>query len=172
MSKSRLALTLLTLAVFAAGLGIFNVHTSDAQVRPDPEARNRRLLPILGLQGVVFTDYDETRGRLVIGVENRNYLYYAVQAQLKSLGVASDEVDVVETKPIYNLATLRDQQRPLAGGLQIRFDNFYCTLGFNAVRNGRERICHQLALQHQPGRRRQHAVLPAAGPGQQPVYRH
>jgi hypothetical protein len=31
-------------------------------------------------------------------------------------------------------ATLRDQVRPIVGGLQINSPGFLCTLGFNAVR--------------------------------------
>jgi hypothetical protein len=34
------------------------------------------------------------------------------------------------------VATLRDKVRPVVAGVQIRFSNFLCTLGFNAIRAG------------------------------------
>jgi streptogrisin C len=34
------------------------------------------------------------------------------------------------------VATLRDKVRPVVGGLQIRFSNYFCSLGFNATRAG------------------------------------
>jgi hypothetical protein len=45
-------------------------------------------------------------------------------------------VDVVETEPIVQVATLRDKVRPVVGGLQIRFSQYLCSLGFNALRAG------------------------------------
>jgi hypothetical protein len=44
-------------------------------------------------------------------------------------------VDVVETEAIVPVATLRDNVRPVEGGLQIRFTNYLCSLGFVAVRD-------------------------------------
>jgi hypothetical protein len=46
--------------------------------------------------------------------------------------VDSQSVDVVETEPILALATLRDRATTMAGGLQIRFSQYLCSLGFPA----------------------------------------
>ena len=56
-----------------------------------------------------------------------------VRAQLARLGVPSESVDLVETEPIHRVSTLRDKVRPVVAGLQIRFSQYVCSLGFNAV---------------------------------------
>jgi hypothetical protein len=119
--------------ILAAG-GPFGRPVVDAQ-GPPLEAQHRRLLPLFELAGVVFTDADETRGRLVIGVLDRG-AEGLIRARLATLGVASQLVDVVETEAIVPVATLRDKVRPVEGGLQIRFTNYLCSLGFIAQRDG------------------------------------
>jgi hypothetical protein len=128
----RLA-AILALAVVTGGP--FGARVVDAQGRRDLEGQHQRLLSVFELAGVVYTDADETSGRLVIGVLDRG-IDGLIRARLRALGVASDAVDVVETEPILQVATLRDQVRPVVAGLQIRFSNYVCSLGFNAVRNG------------------------------------
>jgi hypothetical protein len=128
----------LSLAVVALAFGAgspFSAPALEAQGPPDLKAQQRRLLPLFQLAGVVFTDADETRGRLVVGVLDRS-LDGLVRASLAALGVQSQSVDIVETDAIVQVATLRDKVRPVIGGLQIRFSQFLCSLGFNAVRNG------------------------------------
>jgi hypothetical protein len=119
---------------FATG-GPFGAPALEAQGPPDLEAQHQRLLPLFQLAGVVFTDADETRGRLVVGVLDRD-VEGLVRASLAVLGVASGSVDVVETEAIVPLATLRDKVRPVVGGVQIRFSQYLCSLGFNATRSG------------------------------------
>src|SRR5207249_3727911 len=58
------------------------------------------------------------------------------RARLAVLGVAAQSVDVVEAPAIFQVATLRDYVRPVVGGLQIRFSQYLCSLGFNATRAG------------------------------------
>jgi hypothetical protein len=99
------------------------------------EVLHERLLPVFETAGVVFTDADESTGRLRIGVVDRD-VEPIVRERLPALGVLSQLVDVVETEPIFNLATLRDYRRPVPAGVQIRFSNYVCTLGFPATRNG------------------------------------
>lgn len=106
-----------------------------AQSQQALEAVHQRLLPLFELAGVVFTDADETSGRLVVGVLDRD-VEGLVRNRLPALGVLSQFVDVVETEPIVQVTTLRDKVRPVVGGLQIRFSNWLCSLGFNAVRGG------------------------------------
>lgn len=109
----------------------FSPPALQAQSPQALEAQHQRLLPLFELDGVVFTDADETRGRFVVGVLNPG-LDNAVRRRLQALGVSPLFVDIVVSEPIFELASLRDQVRPLAGGLQIRFDGFLCTYGFNA----------------------------------------
>lgn len=63
-----------------------------------------------------------------------------VRAKAKALGIPDDSMEVVESPAMINMATLRDNVRPLQGGLQITFQSkafvYACTLGFNAVRGG------------------------------------
>jgi hypothetical protein len=133
--KRSVVLSLAVVALaFGAG-GPFGAPALEAQGPPDLQAQHRRLLPLFQLAGVVFTDADETRGRLVVGVLDRS-LDGLVRASLPALGVPLQSVDVVETDAIVQVATLRDNVRPVIGGLQIRFSQFLCSLGFNAVRNG------------------------------------
>lgn len=131
LSKRFVILSSALVALTLAG----SVPGSQAQVRQALEARHQRLLPLFELAGIVFTDADETSGRLVVGVLDRG-VEGLVRAQLARLGVSSQSVDVVETEPILPVATLRDKIRPVVAGLQIRFSGFLCSLGFNAERDG------------------------------------
>jgi hypothetical protein len=106
-----------------------------AAQRPDLETQHQRLRPLFELAGVVFTDADERNGRLVVGVQNRG-IRGLIQGRLRALGVAPESVDIVESEPIVQVATLRDTARPLIAGVQIRYSNYVCSLGFNAIRNG------------------------------------
>ncbi len=99
------------------------------------EALNQHLLPLFEVAGVVFTDADETTGRLVVGVLDRG-VEGLVRDRLPGLGVSSQSVDIVETEPIFRVATLRDKVRPVVAGLQIRCSQFLCSLGFTATRAG------------------------------------
>jgi hypothetical protein len=89
----------------------------------------------LSIPGVVFTDADEARNRVRIGVENA-----AAAAQVRSvlarLGIPGAAVTVEVTEPIKQLATLRGSVRPVVAGVQINFPGFLCSVGFNASRNG------------------------------------
>jgi hypothetical protein len=103
--------------------------------RSNLEEQHQRLLPLFELAGVVFTDADETRGRFVVGVQDRRG-EGQVRGRLRALGIDTQSVDVVETDEIFALATLRDRSEDIVGGLQIRFSQFLCSLGFPAFRNG------------------------------------
>ena len=119
-------------------VGILASRGPAASAQQDPpglEVAHQRLLSLFELQGVVFTDADETTNRLVVGVTNRG-LARSVEARLNAIGISPADVDIVESPEVVQLDTLRDKVRPAAGGLQIRFSGYLCTLGFNAVRNG------------------------------------
>jgi hypothetical protein len=111
------------------------VKAQAPKVPPGLEAQKDRLLSLFQLAGVVFTDVDETSGRLVVGVLDRD-VEGVIRASLPGLGVSSQSVDVVEAPAILQIATLRDKVRPVVGGLQIRFSQYLCSLGFNALRDG------------------------------------
>ncbi|TDI87126.1 MAG: DUF11 domain-containing protein [Chloroflexi bacterium] len=102
------------------------------------EEQKVRARPVFEIEGVVFTDADETRNLLVVGVVNKG-LAKAVEQRLKQLGIPLSSVEIVETKPIVFVTTLQDNGPP-EGGLQIAFVDgglaYLCTLGFNAVRAG------------------------------------
>jgi hypothetical protein len=126
--SKRLVVFTSTLVALALATG----SGSQAQSRQALDALNQRLLPLFELAGVVFTDADEGSGRLVVGVLDRG-AEGLVRAQLARLGVPSASVDLVETESIYPVLTLRDKVRPVVAGVQIRFSQFVCSLGFNAV---------------------------------------
>jgi len=110
-------------------------RSGQAPGRQDLEAQNQRLLPLFELAGVVFTDADERTGRLVVGVVDRD-IEPTVRAWAVAQGVPFQSVDVIETAPIVQVATLRDRVTPREGGLQIHFSNFLCSLSFIAIRDG------------------------------------
>jgi hypothetical protein len=133
IKKSVRPLLGLAALAFAAGEP-FGAPALQAQGPPSLEAQNQRLLPLFELSGVIFTDADETRGRLVVGVLDRG-IEGLIRARLAVLGIAAQSVDVVETEAIFQVDTLRDKVRPVVGGLQVRFSQYFCSLGFNAVRD-------------------------------------
>jgi hypothetical protein len=132
LCRSVVASLALAALAFVAGAP-FSAPALEAQGAPGLEAQHQRLLPLFELAGVVFTDADETRGRLVVGVLDRG-VEGLIRARLAALNIAAQSVEVVETQPIFQVATLRDKVRPVVGGLQIRFSQFLCSLGFNAIR--------------------------------------
>jgi hypothetical protein len=89
----------------------------------------------LGVSGVVFTDADEARNRVRIGVEHAAAAAQ-VRVVLARLGVPASAVNVDVTQPIRQLATLQGAVRPVVAGVQINFPGFLCSLGFNASRSG------------------------------------
>jgi hypothetical protein len=85
---------------------------------------------VWSLGQVVFTDADEQANRVHIGVEN-DAAAGAVRRALAMAGLPSEAVLVSLSEPEYPMQGLRDRVRPVAGGLQINFPGFLCTLGFN-----------------------------------------
>lgn len=93
---------------------------------------------VLNREGVVFLDIDETRNRLRIGVDRAApaATIRGLARTLREAGVPRQAVIFERTDPIYFLETLRDKVRPVPGAMQLRFSQFLCTLGFNALREG------------------------------------
>lgn len=97
------------------------------------EAWFRRLSPeALEVPGAVFADADEAANRVVVGVHGPEAAA-AVRRIAARLGVPEGALVVTQAEPIHFVATLRDQIRPVLGGVQIRFSNFLCSLSFNAT---------------------------------------
>lgn len=91
---------------------------------------------LLSLPGVVSTDLDEARNRVVIGVID-DAAAREVEAELDRLRVARSTVIIEKDEPVQPLVDLRDRIRPARGGIQIEpNEGSFCTLGFNAIRNG------------------------------------
>jgi len=107
------------------------------------------------IHGTVFTDIDDGKNRLEIGVESLA-LSPGIEGELSALDIPRGAVNIVEVPPattegppdetpgpladIGPDGTLRDKFRPVVGGLQIEIavkgltPNSTCTLGFNAIR--------------------------------------
>ena len=99
-----------------------------------------QMRPVLGNEGVVFTDIDESRNRLRIGVE-ASATVAEIEQVVAQLGVPAEAVSIEVTDPIVPLKgnTLRDRVQPFGGGIQLVFPNpmpgfvSLCTLGFNIL---------------------------------------
>ncbi len=90
--------------------------------------------------GVVFTDLDESSNRVRIGYTS-TASRAQIETELTKQGVPLEAVIFEETEPVKLTASLRSKIRPLRGGLQVESDtgvfaSLFCTLGFNALRNG------------------------------------
>lgn len=98
-----------------------------------------RLGKLFSVRGVVFTDIDEGRNRLGVGITS-GASQRAVEQALARAGVPREAVIISRISPIKKLKTLQDRFRPVPGGVQLFFPApsegpgaaFICTLGFNA----------------------------------------
>jgi hypothetical protein len=94
-----------------------------------------RLDSLFQVEGVVFTDIDEMKNRLVVGVLDDS-VRRAAQATLADTGVPPEAVLFEVTPPMRPSAdSLTGYVRPVTGGLQIASRKL-CSLGFNALRGG------------------------------------
>jgi hypothetical protein len=132
------AVPMRTASALRSGLQPFGVDMEAQPVRmlagqytfAELDGMHQRASAVLGIGGVVYTDVDDMLNRLAIGVEN-SAAAADVRNALDVLGVPAAAVVIRETEPIVPMQTLRDRVRPVAGGLQINFPGFLCTLGFN-----------------------------------------
>ncbi|MGH7459229.1 MAG: hypothetical protein ACREKN_09165 [Longimicrobiaceae bacterium] len=83
----------------ARSLGGAPLHVLDGEYgwRQLAEWHHRRLLPVLAMDGVFFTDADESINRIVIGVESEA-VRPAVLVAVERLGVPADAVVIEETE--------------------------------------------------------------------------
>lgn len=113
------------------------VHRGDYEFQSLLEWR-QELRPILALPGVTFLDVDETRNRVVIGLDSSSQSQSLdrdrLERELLATGVPRPAVLLREMAPFRPWAGLLDKLRPVPGGVQMVFSGFACTLGFNAYR--------------------------------------
>jgi hypothetical protein len=108
-----------------------------------------QMRPVLGMDGVVFTDIDEAQNRLKIGVE-ADASVEQIQLALNQLEVPGEAVSIVVTEPIvaFKGKTLVERVQPFGGGIQLLFPNpmpgfvSVCTLGFNILLDAPGRSQH------------------------------
>ncbi len=144
MSK-KLSLFLLLISVglltaLAAGPVFGAGGPPDDQKLKDWHARS---LGLFEMEGVFWTDADEQRRIILVGVRNDG-MGESAKRRAEKLGIDPASVETVVAEPIHQLTghDLRSPFRTIQGGTQIQFvsGNFLysCTLGFNAVRGGVE----------------------------------
>ncbi len=91
---------------------------------------------VLAMPGTVWADYDETRGKLVFGVQNAN-ASRGIQRSMEARGLATEDFVIEAAEPIYRMAHLQTSEfRPTQAGTQIHFGGYVCTLGFNVDHSG------------------------------------
>ncbi|MDY7093930.1 MAG: hypothetical protein SX243_13240 [Acidobacteriota bacterium] len=98
------------------------------------DAADRVLAELQGLPGVVFSDLDESRNRVVVGVGS-GLAAARISAELSSRGL-DGIVEVRVVSPVVQAQELEDYFPSPAGGIQVSTLDFPCTLGFNAQRDG------------------------------------
>lgn len=106
-------------------------------------ALSDRVFPLLAEPGVVFTDIDEARNRLRIGVLDMAAMA-RISTELQGMQIGEDAVNIELTRAVVPLTTtIREFQDPIGGGLQISFMDqsfiYVCTLGFNVLLGAPER---------------------------------
>jgi hypothetical protein len=117
----------------SAGTGAPVVHRADytfAQLKAWRDATRA----LLTLPGVTMLDIDERTNRLVVAVDDIGRDGPAVTAGLARLEVPRAAVNLTRGGPVTQ--TLGDRNRPLRGGVKIRYNRGFCTLGFIAQRQG------------------------------------
>lgn len=136
-------------AALAGFLASFGWTARDLQVRQADydylqlDAWYRQAMPrAMAVAGAVSADLDESRNRLRFGGVDANALA-SIAGVVADAGVPAAATVVQLRAPVVQVATLRDQVRPLSGGLQINFFpvdastvSLLCTLGFNALKDG------------------------------------
>lgn len=83
----------------------------------------RRMVRLLDMQGIVFTDMNEGRNRVEVGVTD-DVDESDVRARLARLDIPSEAVVITRTEPI--ALALLNRHRPVVGGIRMT----PCTIGF------------------------------------------
>lgn len=83
---------------------------------------------VLAIEGTVFTDVDESKNRIVIGISDSS-IQPQVESTMAFYGVPREAVVVTLVEAPKPLSTLNDTIRPIKGGLGIGYDGGRCTEG-------------------------------------------
>jgi len=91
------------------------------------------LKPMLTRDDVFTLDVDEKENRVLVGAEDAGAIA-AVRAEASRLGIPAAALHVQTQPRPEQRITVQDWHNPLYGGIQIAFEQYVCTLGFNATR--------------------------------------
>lgn len=99
-----------------------------------------QLVDVMNEPNVVYLDIDERTNRVTIGVNevDRGARTTRRDDMASRYGVPAKALAIVHSAPVERVVSLRDQRRPMPGGMQIEFPGFLCTLGF-VIRQGSTR---------------------------------
>ena len=96
------------------------------------------LIPLLSLPGAVLLDIDEELNRLHISLdataEDQEANRERLERELLFTGVPREAVVVDETEPAVSGRSLTSGFLPIPAGVQVSFNNSFCTLGYNVQR--------------------------------------
>lgn len=99
---------------------------------PQLHAIRHQMDPVFRLSGVVFTDVDEVRNRVVIAVSTPE-ARSQVEAAAQRMRVPREAISIIESAPFVLTRTLTDPGTPEGGlGIDRGGSGELCTLGFNA----------------------------------------
>jgi hypothetical protein len=90
---------------------------------------------VMALPGTVFAARDQETGQLVFGVE-RPAVANDIAPIMARRGIPEAGYRVQLTEPIHFMSSLRDEHRPVVGGVQIHWSQYVCTLGFSVDHDG------------------------------------
>jgi hypothetical protein len=91
---------------------------------------------VMALPQTVFADHDARSNLLVFGVEHPS-VTRGVETVLARHGVPAGAYRIQVTEPIHFMSdNLRSEHRPTVGGIQLHWDSYACTLGFNVSHDG------------------------------------
>ncbi len=96
---------------------------------------NRNVRPLLRIKGVTFSDIDERRNQLVLGVSDKQVMLEVWKA-IESAGLAPDSVVLDDGRELvyqYSGSIVGSEQRPTIAGIELGTESGgRCTLGMNA----------------------------------------
>jgi hypothetical protein len=96
----------------------------------------RAVPEVMALPHTVFASVDETDNVIVFGISNANAMF-GLHRAMEQLGIPATGYRVQMTEPIQFMNTgLRTAHRPVIAGLQLHWDQYVCTLGFNVDHTG------------------------------------
>lgn len=93
------------------------------------------VMNVLSVDGVHGVDVDEVTNRVRI-LGDGEFALLAARDYVDSMGLSFTKIVFTDAPMPELMGTVRDKIRRLAGGIQIAYDERFCTLGFNATLQG------------------------------------